>query len=254
MTTALVMFESCCTHSWVSAGLAQRLNLAGQKLNILVNGFNSTESVPTQQVKVNVFAKFDLLENSFRVTPFVKDDLSVVSKTIEVPFLQVRFPHLQPNKPIVYNYSDVEMMLEQDVFHAIKLLETIKGGNQKTAVAVRMPIGWVLSGSLPSPNGVLSTTFKFKDKDVALADQVKKWYELESYGTFKPADHRYAAVKRDLKNLDSTRLHDGSRNNVGMLWDVDKIRLPDNFYALLVQFKSLESRLEKDLNLKTQYA
>ena len=90
-------------------------------------------------------------------------------------------------------------MLGQDVFHAIKLLENIKEGNQKTHVAVRMPIGWVLSGSLPSPNGVRATTFKFKLEDVALADQVNKWYELEPYGTFKQADPRSAADKRGLK-------------------------------------------------------
>ena len=46
VTTDLVMCDSCCTHSWDLAGLAQRLNLTCQKLDILVNGFNSTESVP----------------------------------------------------------------------------------------------------------------------------------------------------------------------------------------------------------------
>ena len=39
-----------------------------------------------------------------------------------------------------------------------------------------------------------------------------------------------------------------------MLWADDNIYLPDNFYASLVQFKSLEKRLEKYLNLITQYA
>ena len=73
VTTALVMCDSCCTHSWVSADLTQRLNLTGQKLDILVKGFNSTTSVPTQQVEVNLFAKFDHHEHSFRVAPFVKD-------------------------------------------------------------------------------------------------------------------------------------------------------------------------------------
>ena len=195
VTTALVMCDSCCTHSWVSAGLAQRLNLTGQKLDILVNGFNSTESVPTQQVEVNVFAKFDHHEYSFRVTPFVKDSLSVGSETIDVTILQDRFPHLHPIKPIVYNHSDVEMILGQDVFHAIKPLEYFQGRNQNTPVAVRMPIGWVLSGPLPSPIGVRATTFKCNVEDVALADQVKKWYELESYGTFKQADPRSSADK-----------------------------------------------------------
>ena len=129
VTTPFVMCNSCCTYSLVSAGLAQRLYLTGQKLDFLVNAFNLTESVPTQQVEVNVFANFDHHEYSFRVTPFVKDSLSVVSETIDVTILQDRFPHLQPSKPIVYNYSDVEMILGQDVFHAIKPLEYFQGRN-----------------------------------------------------------------------------------------------------------------------------
>ena len=141
VTTALVMCDSCCTHLCFSAGLAQRLNLTGQKLDILVNGFNSMESVPTQQVEVNVFAKFDHHEHSFRVTLFVKDSLSVGSETIEVTILQNRFLHLQAIKLIVYNYCHVEMILGQDVFHAIKPLEYFQGGNQNTPVAVRMAIG-----------------------------------------------------------------------------------------------------------------
>ena len=83
---------------------------------------------------------------------------------------------------------------------------------------------------------------------------MNKWYELESYGTFKQADPRSSADKRAQKVLDSTTIHDGSRYIVGMLWADDNIHLTDNFYASLVQFKSLEKRLEKDLNLKTQYA
>ena len=117
-----------------------------------------------------------------------------------------------------------------------------------------MPIGWVLSGPLPSSIGVRATTFKCNLEDVALAVQVKKWYELESYGTFKQADPRSSGDKRAQKNLDSATLHDGSRYNVGMLGADDNIHLPDNFSASLVQFQSLEKRLEKDLNPKTQYA
>ena len=181
--------------------------------------------------------------NSFRFTPFVKDRLSVDSETIDVPILQDRFPHLQPITPIVYNYSDVELILGQDVFHAIKPLEYVQGGNQNTPVAVRMFIGWVISGPLPSPIGNRVTTFKSNFEDVALADQVKKWYQLESYGTFKlkQADLRSSADKHAQKILDSTTLHDGSRSVVGILWANDNIHLPDNFYALLVQFNILKS-------------
>ena len=83
------------------------------------------KTVPTQLVGMNVFAKFDHHENSFRVTPFVKDSLSVGSEPIDVSILQGRFPHLQPIKLIVYNYSAVEM-ISQDVFHATNLSNTSK--------------------------------------------------------------------------------------------------------------------------------
>ena len=83
---------------------------------------------------------------------------------------------------------------------------------------------------------------------------MKKLYELEPYGTFKQADPRSAADKRAQKILEFTTLHNGSHYVAGMLWDVDNAHLPDNFYASLVQLKSLENCLEKELNLKTQYA
>ena len=132
------------------------------------------------------------------------------------------------------------MILGQDASHAIKPLEYFQGRNQNTPVAVCMRIGWVFSGPLPSTLGVRAATFKCNVDDAAFSDQVKKWYELEPYGTFEQDDPRSSADKRAKKMLDSTTLHDGSCYVVGMLWADDNINLPDNFYASLVQFMSLE--------------
>ena len=86
-----------------------------QKLDILVNGFNLADSLHTQQVALNVYAKLDHQEASFRVTPFVKHRLSFGSEINEFPIMQDRFPHKQPIKTFVYNYSDVEIILNVDV-------------------------------------------------------------------------------------------------------------------------------------------
>ena len=67
------------------------------------------------------------------------------------------------------------------------------------------------------------------------------------YGTFKQADPRSAADKRaqilhkNVQNLNSTTLLDGSR-------------LPEKFHASLVQFRYFYKHIEQNLNLKTQYA
>ena len=61
--------------------------------------------------------------------------------------------------------------------------------------------------------------------------QVKKWSELESYGTFKPADFRSVADKCAQIILDSTMLLDGSRYFVGVLWAEDNIYVLDKFFV-----------------------
>ena len=82
---------------------------------------------------------------------------------------------------------------------------------------------------------------------------MKSWYDLESYGACVQADPRSAADKRANKILEATIAHDGTRYTVGMLWSSDDVTLPNNYYASLVQLKSLERRLEKDQELKAKY-
>ena len=89
---------------------------------------------------------------------------------------------------------------------------------------------------LTSSIGVRATTFKCNIEEIALADQVKKTYELELYGTFKLAEPRSAAKHAQI-TLDSNTLH----YIVGMPWAEDNIRLPDNFYASLSSLSLLKS-------------
>ena len=77
---------------------------------------------------------------------------------------------------------------------------------------------------------------------------------MESYGAFKQVDPRSAADARAEKILDRTTYHDGSRYQVGMLWSEDESSLPNNYFSALVQLKSLERRLGKDVELKERYS
>ena len=107
---------------------------------------------------------------------------------------------------------------------------------------------------MPTSTGFLSTCFKCNTDDTELACQIKRWYEIESYGAYKQVDSRSAEDKRMAKILDSSTVHDGSRYAVGMLWAEESIMLPDNYYSSLVQLKSLEKRLAKDPHLRDQYS
>ena len=86
------------------------------------------------------------------------------------------------------------MIFGQDVYHAIRTLEYFSADEKRSSVAVRLPIGWVLSGPLPSSSCLTSTCFKVNiENDNELASQAKSWYNIESFWANKQVDSRPAA-------------------------------------------------------------
>ncbi|XP_063728551.1 uncharacterized protein LOC134856114 [Symsagittifera roscoffensis] len=251
-----VFASTTSSHSWISAKLVKCLNLSRRDLDLTVNGINTTTVVKTKQVQTKVSSNFDGFEYIFELTALVKDELKVGTDTVNIPALQSKYPYLAPIKPIVYSYADVDLIIGQDSFHAIRPEEYFKSeaDPNTSPVAVRLPIGWVLSGPMPTSTGFLSTCFKCNTDDTELACQIKRWYEIESYGAYKQVDSPSTEDKRAAKILDTSTVHDGSRNAVGMLWAEESIMLPDNYYSSLVQLKSLEKRLAKDPHLRDQYS
>ena len=147
------------------------------------------------------------------------------------------------------------MILGKDVYHAIRTLEYFAADEKCSPFAVRLPIGWVLSGPLPSSLGLVSTCFKGNmEQDIELASPVKSWYDMESYGALKQVDPRSTSDARAHDILENTTLHNGKRYNVGILGAEDNIELPNNYFSALVQLKSLQKRLAKDQTLREKYS
>ena len=147
------------------------------------------------------------------------------------------------------------MILGQDMYHAIRPLDYFASDEKCSPFAVRLPIGWVLSGPLPSSSCLVSTCFKANmEQDWELASQVKPWYDMESYGAPKQVDPRSAADARALDIFENTTVHNGKRYDVKMPWAEDNIELPNNYFSALVQLKSLEKHLTKDQALREKYS
>ena len=163
------------------------------------------------------------------------------------------YPHLAPVPSLTYQYFDVGMIIGRDFFHAIRPLKIHSDKSRNSPFAVHLPIHWVISGPLPLSFGLPFHCVKCSADDNSLTEQVKSWYELESYGTYQSADPHSASDKQALKTLESTISHDGNRYSVGMLWINKDINLPNNYYSAFAQLKSLEKRLEKDPDLKKSY-
>ena len=235
-------------------GLADRLGLHGKELKLTVKCNNTEEVVDTRVVEVTAQPREHQDFESFTINPFVKESLNFSSNIINVKVLQDTYPHLAVLDPVTYSYKDIEMILGQDVYHAIRPLEYFSANEKRSPVAVRLPIGWVLNGLLPSSSCLTSTCFKVNiEHDNELASQVKSWYDIESFGANKQVDSRSAADAMAHEILESTTIHNGLRYDVGMLWAADITQLPNNYFSSLVQLKSLEKRLAKDEDLREKY-
>ena len=149
------------------------------------------------------------------------------------------------------------MILGQDMFHCIHPLEYFETDGKNTPISVRLPLGWVSSYPLPWTSGLISTCFKAvtqRETDSKLADQIRCWYDIESYWAYEQVGPRSAADARAQKILQDTAYHVGCQYAVGMIWADGQFSLPNNYFSALVQLKSLERRLGKYPNLKEQYS
>ena len=231
--TILALCDSACSHSWTSDKWAIKLLVQGTATKLTVLGFISQEVVDTQMVQL----KFLLVHSgdsecsTFDVKPFVGKHLSVENDFIDVDGLKQQYPHLESTPLKRYNYANVEMILDQDIFQVIRPLDYFETDPKGTAIAVQIPLGWDLSGPLPSTSGLFSTCFKAVtqlDNDFTLANQIQRWFEMKSFGAFKQVDPRSASDARGQKVLKHTIYDDGCRYQVSVLWANDRISLPND--------------------------
>ena len=181
----------------------------------------------------------------------MKTDLNLGSDTMKVS--ELKNSHLAPLPSLTKQHSDLKFNLGHDCFHAIRPLKIHGDNSRNSSFAVRLPIGWVLSGPLPSSLVLPCHCFKCTVEDNSLIEQDKNWYELESYGTYKSADPRSASDKQALRTLESNISHDGTRYSVDIRWIDKDFKLPNNYYSAFARLKSLEKRLKKIPDLKKLY-
>ena len=125
-TSALVLCDTACSNSWVSDSLAARPGLLGNALKLTVKGINTEELIDTKVVQLTVTSHKDQDFEAFTGRPYVRETLNVGSDIIDVKSMQETYPHLAVLDPVRYSYGEIEMILGQDVYHAIRPLEYLQ--------------------------------------------------------------------------------------------------------------------------------
>ena len=117
---------------------------------------------------------------------------------------------------------------------------------------MKSKIGWALSGPLPAKQAATLATTATSIADDKLANQLSKWWDIESYASNCNVTGHSKEEQRAIKTLQQTTRFNGERFEIGLLWREEEVKLPNN-YSAMGQLKSLEQRLQKDETLRKRY-
>ena len=113
----LVLCDSACSLSWSSAELARQLDVRGTQTKLTVHGINSNKVVDTHMVDLKLISIHSGGSfSSFTVKAYVRDQFTIGNDLIDVDVLKTCYPHLEQIALSKYSYTDVKMILGQDVF------------------------------------------------------------------------------------------------------------------------------------------
>ena len=244
--TAYALCDTGSTHSWVDGQLRDKLGLKGDPCAIDFSSLQDQSPMEVERVQVRI-QPTQPGDDGMTLQPYVKERFMLADDVIDVPHLKKRWPHLEPIQLPKFNVADVSVVLGQDAFPLMRPLEYRSVGKSEPW-AVRCELAWCLSGHLPRTvrrfTGAQSCTTTTMQDDTALANQVKRWWDMEAYASQRQVDPRSVEDKRALELLERTTEYTGERYSIGLLWTADNLQLPNNYGVAKAQLLSLESAID----------
>ena len=157
--------------------------------------------------------------------------------------MQSQYPQLTKVPSNNFNLKDVKVILGTDCFSLTRPLE-YQRGQPGEPWAVRCSLGWTVSGPLPKKIVSSQTSCHssvHQSADFGLNEQIKTWWDNESYGSRVNVDGRCRSDVEALETLEKTTHCENYRYTVGMLRSSPRSSLPNHYRSAVKQFLSLEN-------------
>ena len=249
----LAVCDTGFTQTWGDEGLLEKLELRGEPVSLNVTGIHGTQITTCRAVQATIGPANCMQDKSKLLTIHSQKNLEIGTSVYNVQEMKEKYPYL---KCVGFKQTDLKkfaIILVQNAYELIRPVEYKNGGENKPW-AIKIPLGWTVSGPVPINQLKLSAACHVaNDDDMKLAEVVKKWWDMESYGTLKVADKRTKEEKLATEILNSTIKFNGERYEVGLLWNSEQAALSNKFSSALGQLRVLQRPLQTDELLKVKY-
>ena len=151
------------TNSWVDKELVKKLGISGEKTQLKINGINGMSTMDTETIEINVGTKNPNFKRQ-NVVFYVHPNMQVGAEYHDINELKRKYKHLNVLQKNI-DTSKVKLLLGQNAFNLTRPLEyrqPPKGMEQIQPWAVRSPLGWTLSGPLPTAVKKVMPICKYK--------------------------------------------------------------------------------------------
>ena len=248
----IALCDTGSTVSLMDKTLVDLLKLKGKESVMSVAGIHGLSEMKTEIVTARIGPSESDTAGE-EITFCSHPNLNVGDKIYDFTKMKETYVYLNNLPDIKVSMADVKVILGQDVYHLIRPLE-YKSGGRDEPWAVKTSLGWTVIGALPKKETkCMAPSCNFSVSSDPLADQMKKWWDMETYASVCDVSGRSKEEKRAQAILEKTTKHNGERYEVGLLWADDNPNLPNNYYSAYQQFLSMERRLSKDPELKEAY-
>ena len=248
----LALCDTGSTVSFMDKTLVDLLKLKGKESVMSVAGIHGLSEMKTEIVTARI-GPSETDTAGEKITFCSHPNLNVGDKIYDFTKMKENYVYLNNLPDIKVSMADVKVILGQDAYHLIRPLE-YKSGGRDEPWAVKTSLGWTVSGALPKKERkCMAASCNFSVSSDPLADQMKKWWDMETYASVCDVSGRSKEEKRAQAILEKTTKHNGERYEVGLLWADDNPNLPNNYYSAYQQFLSMERRLSKNPGLKEAY-
>ena len=247
----MALCDSRASLSIIDKKLGDKLHAHGEEIDLSVAGIHGTNDVKCERFTLGIRGK--AMSDTHHMTVYTHPNIDAGTKIYNYQELKLAYPHLSVLSEETLKLKDVKMILGQNCYHIHRPEEYQSCANGEPW-AVKTKLGWTLCGPLPQQRAVqMTASCVTAAEDDVLAEQIKTWWDIESYAFRCDVSGRSKDDEKTLQTLEQTTKFDGERYEVGLLWKRRDPFLPNNYSSALSQMKSLEYRLEKKPELKKLY-
>ena len=242
----------------IHESLAKDLGLKGEKRPLVVKTMNSEDTRQSSMVSLRMKSKDPNLPGVVHIQK---------AWTVEADTFRCPVQHLCKDWnhcknlgiPDYIDSSEVKMLIGMD-YPEVHLQLEVRRGKELQPLAIRTKLGWSIMGvgmRSETENDAIEARVNFiKAEDQTLQEQIKKFWETESFGTTHNSQCSSSMEDREsLKRLENgTQLVNG-HYQVPMLWrkETSCINLPDSQPVALQRYRTLLKRFRRDNEFKELY-